>query len=233
MLDPIAQDDRDGLSARAAALTAGLGLLVMTACAPLAWFYFMPQVIVDGDGAATLEKLQSNGQPYLIAGALLFVTYLMDVVVAWALYWLLRPGQPALAQLAAWMRLLYTALAFMALMATWRVYDGALAGGAGAEDALAAHIIHDLAAASSANRLALFFFGFHLLVLGVAIWRSVPAPRYIGAAVFVAGMSYIADYGAHYLAPSLATDWLILLALGELAFMLWLLIAGWRLNDHH
>ncbi|MEM6539142.1 MAG: DUF4386 domain-containing protein [Pseudomonadota bacterium] len=220
----------DGLSARAAALTAGLGLLVMTLCAPVAWFYFIPQVVVQGDGAATLERFQSAPRPYLIGGALLFVTYLMDIVVAWALYWLLLPDQRAMSLLAAWMRLIYTGMAFVGLMSTWRVYDYAVRDAVEASDIAIAQIVHDLAAADSANQMALFFFGFHLLVLGVAVWRSVRVPRFIGLAVIIAGASYIIDYALRYIAPNLAPGWLILLALGELVFMLWLLIAGWSLN---
>ena len=81
-----------GLSLRDAALTAGFGLFVMAICAPLATFYFLPQGVVSGDGAATLERLRNNHTPYLIGVLLLFVTYIMDVIVAWALYWFLRPG---------------------------------------------------------------------------------------------------------------------------------------------
>ena len=106
-----------GLSIRNAALIAGFGLLVMTICAPLAHFYFMAQSIVLDDAAATTENLQGNGNPYLIGVVLLFITYVMDVIVAWSLYWYLRPDQTALALLVAWARLVYTAVAVIGLAA--------------------------------------------------------------------------------------------------------------------
>lgn len=223
-----------GLSLRAAALTAGLGLLVMAVCAPLATFHFLPQGLVAGDGAATLERLRTNGTPFLIGTFLLFVTYVMDVVVAWALYWLLRPGQPALALLCAWARLVYTALALTGLTATLGAYSLAHAPNFAPQfgnAALQAAILVELSTAKTISALALTFFGVHLLVVGIAIWRSAHIPRWIGVAVLLAGVAYPAYYAARYIVPGLSLDWLLLFGMGELVFMLWMLIAGWRLKD--
>ena len=137
----------------------------MAICAPLAFFQFLPQGIVRGDGAATIEKLRTNGTPYLIGTYLLFLTYVMDVVVAWALYWLLRPGQRALSQLVAWMRLVYTALAFMGLMSYFHAYD--LANAPDFAESfnvtfLQAEILYQLFAAQTTTSVALTFFGVHL-----------------------------------------------------------------------
>ena len=140
-----------GLSIRNAALIAGFGLLVMTFCAPLAHFYFMAQSIVLDDAAATTENLQSNGNPYLIGVVLLFATYVMDVIVAWALYWYLRPGQAALALLVAWARLVYTALAFAGLAASLSAYDLASGG-------LTSEVMVQISKARTIEALALCFF---------------------------------------------------------------------------
>ncbi len=222
------------LSLRSAALVAGFGLLVMAICAPLAFFRFFPEVIGAEDGAATVDRLRTNGFPYVIGLYLLFLTYVMDVVVAWALYWLLRPGQRALSQLVAWMRIVYTALAFIGLMAYFNAYDLANAP-AFAEPAdaagLQAEILYQLFAAETTTGVALAFFGVHLLVMGVVIWRASHVPRWTGIAVALAGASYVIYYGAQYFAPDLSLDWLMLFALGELVFMGWMLIAGWRLED--
>lgn len=225
---------RAGLSLRTAALTAGFGLLVMAVCAPLATFHFLPLGTVAGDGAATLDRLRSNGMPYLIGASLLFVTYVMDVVVAWALYWLLRPAQRVLSQLCAWARLVYTALAFTGLTATLSAYDLANAPNLGpqiGDAALQAEILFQLSAAKTISAVALTFFGVHLLVLGLAIWRSAHIPRWIGVAVLLAGVAYPTYYLAQYITPALSLDWLLLFGLGELVFMMWMLTAGWRLKD--
>ena len=224
-----------GLSARTAALTAGLGLLVMTACAPAAWFHFMPQSLVEGDGAATLGRLRTDPGPFLIGIGLLFTTYVMDVVVAWALYWLLRPGQAALSLLVAWMRIVYTCLAFLALVAQWGVYRLAtstdLTKAGISDEALAGGVMVRLAEADASAAFALLFFGVHLLVLAVAVWRSVRVPSVFALALALAGLAYVVQFVWPLALSSDAPGWTILMALGELAFMLWLLISGWRLSD--
>lgn len=224
-----------GLSLRGAALIAGFGLLTMTLCAPFAFFHFLPSVMVGGDAAATVERFRTNGTGYVIGAFLLFITYVMDIIVAWGLYWLLRPGQAALSQLAAWMRLIYTALAFIGLMSTFAAYDLAtnveLAETAGAAHIHAA-VLAEISTASTITAIALLFFGVHLLILALAIWRVAHVPKWTAIAVALAGASYVIMHTAEYFAPGLDLGMLMILALGELLFMFWLLIAGWRLPKH-
>ncbi len=222
------------LSLRSAALIAGTGLLVMAICAPLAFLHYLPQAIVADDRAATIEQLRTNGSSFLVGAYLLFLTYVMDVVVAWALYWLLRPGQRALSQLVAWMRLVYTALAFMGLMAYINAYELASTQEfAGPEDAavLQAAVLYQLSEAVTITGVALTFFGVHLLVMALLIWRSVHVPRWVGIAVALAGASYVILYASAHFAPDLSLDWLMILALGELVFMGWMLTSGRNLED--
>ena len=226
--------EHGGLSIRNAALIAGFGLLVMTFCAPLAHFYFFAQSIVLDDAAATTENLQSNGNPYLIGVVLLFVTYVMDVIVAWALYWYLRPGQAALALLVAWARLVYTALAFVGLAASLGAYD--LATAAPAPDVLSGTVLQSeimvqISTARTIETLALCFFGIHLWFLSLLIWRSVHVPRWLSIVVALAGTSYVVAFLAKYFAPHLDLGWVLILAIGELVFMLWLLLFGWRVDS--
>lgn len=202
--------------------------------APIAFFHLLPQGIVAGDGAATVERLRTNGTPFLVGTYLLFLTYVMDVVVAWALYWLLRPGQQALSMLVAWMRLVYTALAFIGLMAYFQAYDLSNSPdleSPGGATVLQAEVMFQLFAAQSTTRVALTFFGIHLMVMGFVVWRSSHIPRWLGVAVTLAGAAYVILYGVRYFAPHLAPGWLMLFALGELVFMGWLLVAGWRLEQ--
>ena len=219
------------LSLRSAALIAGFGLLVMAFCAPLAYFLFMPQSVVSGDGAATLEGLRTNGTPFLVGAMLLFATYLMDILVAWALYWYLRPGQAALSQLVAWMRLVYTAIAFSGLLASLKAYD--LANASSTFDTLdtvglQSEILFQLSAAGTIERAALLLFGLHLWVMGLLVWRSAHVPRWIAMMLGLAGAAYIVPYLLDYFAPGIDLSWLLILGIGELVFMAWLLAVGWR-----
>lgn len=225
----------NGMSFKTAALIAGTGLLLMAVCAPPAYFHFLPQGEVDGDAAATVAALQaSGGQAYLIGGFLLFFTYCLDILVAWALYWLIRPGQAAMAQLVAWSRLVYAALAFVGLSFTFQAYDLAASPDlteAVGEYAVQNQVLAKLYDASSATAFALFFFGVHLAVLAVAIVRSQRIPTWLAVLIGLAGLSYIVMHVQPYFAPELSVGWMLLLALGELVFMLWLLITGLRMKS--
>ena len=224
-----------GLSFRSAALTAGLGLLFMTLCAPPAYFHFLPQAVVEGDAVATLEALRGEaGSPYVIGAFLLFITYCLDVVVLWGLYWLFRAEQPAGAQFVAWSRLLYTALAFAGLMFYFQAFDLAASNKlAVAVDApaLGNEVMSKIVSADSITALALFFFGFHLVALSVVVWLSDRVPSWLAVVLALAGLGYIVPYLLSYIAPDFSVDWMTLLGLGELVFMFWLFFAAWRSPD--
>lgn len=155
----------------------------------------------------------------------------MDVIVAWALYWYLRPGQAALALLVAWARLVYTAIAFVGLTASLGAYDLATAGltsGALSSTVLQSEVMVQISTARTIETLALCFFGVYLWLLSALIWRSVRVPRWLSIVVAVAGSSYLVAFFASYFAPNLDLGWVLILATGELIFMLWLLLFGWR-----
>lgn len=220
-----------GLSHRASALIAGFGLLVMAVSAPPAHFFFLAQSVVAGDPAATIGNLKADGTPYLIGVGLLFLTYTMDIFVAWALYWYLRPGQKELSQLVAWSRLVYTALAFVGLWSSLSAYDlatGGLLSGAAEDSAVEAAVLMHLAGAATMERMALALFGIHLLILSIVMWRSSHVPALLSVIMSLAGLSYLVTFLARYAAPDLDMGWVIFFGLGELVFMLWLLAWGWR-----
>lgn len=220
-----------GLTQRKSALIAGFGLLVMVFAAPIANFYFMSQSVIKGDIAATVNNLQSNGAPFLMGTFLLFVTYVMDIIVAWALFWYLRKEQRALSQLVAWSRLVYTALAFVGLSSSIMAYDLAVSLSVSnlfSESEIQTMVFAQLSAAKSMESMALMLFGVHLGMLSLLLWRSSVTPSWLSIPVGLAGTSYIGMYLGKYFAPDVDLGWLILLALGELVLMVWLLAFGWR-----
>ena len=231
MRQPVLTNERDELSLEVSAWIAGLGLFMMTALGTIALFYLLPMGTVQGDGAATLLALQENGNAFLLGGAFLFIVYVLDIVVAWALYWFLRPGQPALSQLAAWLRPLYVAFAFMGLMSAAQLYGLAhnpeLMEHLGAE-ALETQILLNLARAETISTMAFLFFGVHLIVLGIAIWHSPHVPSWLGVVVILAGLSYVIINAASFMAPGAHLDWLIPFAMGEAVLMVWLLLKSAR-----
>jgi hypothetical protein len=133
----------------------------------------------------------------------------LDVLVALALREFFAPVDHALATLAAWFRLVYAAVF---LVAVARLSTGEVEGFRDVWD------------------LGLVLFGVHLVLLGYLVHRSANVPSLLGALVGVAGLGYAVD-GAGF-----ATGLAAFTFVGEVLFMLWLLVKGGNAstpNDRH
>src|SRR6185369_17898239 len=79
------------ISLRTSALIAGLGLLLMVLAAPFAELYVYPKLIVSGDAAETENNIMANKTLFTAMIFAYLITFICDVLVAWALYVLLKP----------------------------------------------------------------------------------------------------------------------------------------------
>lgn len=219
-----------------AARLAGASLLAMAGLAFFAIFSVLSGLVVPGDAAATADAIRASEGLFRGGIVALFLVLVLDVLVAWALYVLLEPVDRSLSLLAAWFRLVYTAIhgvALLNLFLVLQLVDGT-APFAGftpeGREALASLFVsgHEFG-----FLVSLVFFGIHLLVLGHLVYRAGYLPRILGVLLFVAGLSYLTDTFAQTLMPDYSdyeTFFLIATALpatiGELSLALWLLIRG-------
>jgi Domain of unknown function (DUF4386) len=98
-----------------AALIAGIGLLLMVIAAPFAELYVFPRLVVPGNAAETTQNIIANKALFTSAIFGYLITFICDLVVAWALYVYLKPVNENLSLLTAWFRLVYTLIALVAL----------------------------------------------------------------------------------------------------------------------
>jgi hypothetical protein len=82
-----AQSFTPGLSLRQAAIVAGIAYFLMRVA--VAEFYIKPKLIMAGDIERTSQNIALHGTLFATAILCYFVTYILDVVIAWALYILL------------------------------------------------------------------------------------------------------------------------------------------------
>jgi hypothetical protein len=221
------------ISRRQAAIVAGIGLLLMTVLAPFANFYVLQGLTVPGDAAATFDKIAA-GQALLRAGIATFlIVAVLDVVVAWALYYLLKPVDRSLSLLAAWLRVVYAAILGVALGSLMQVLqlvsgDGLLK--AFQADQLHAQVVLALGAFDRAWMLGLVLFGLHLLLLGYLAFRSDLTPRVLlqvlGILLIIAAAGYLVDSFGKILSPTYSANIGTYTFIGEPLFMLWLLWKG-------
>jgi len=221
------------LSLRAAAMTAGLGLLLMAVTAPMAEFLVFPDLI-DKDPKTTIENITSNKGLFASGIFALLSTYMADIVVAWALYILLVPASASLSLLTMLFRLIYTAMALAALFNYVEVYGildtpniAAIVGG----EQLNAAIYFRMNAYQRDWGFSLIVFGIHLVLLGVLVIRSTYIPSLFGIGLVIAGLAYVTYMVGLYYLPSVDLGFLFVAFLLEPVFMLWLLLFGWRLKE--
>jgi hypothetical protein len=101
-----------------AARLAGLLFLMAMATGLFAEFYvhFPSALVVNGDALKTANNITTHGQLYRVGIANNLFTFVIDVVLIWALYLLLKPVNKSLALLAVFFRLMETTLACFAII---------------------------------------------------------------------------------------------------------------------
>ncbi len=99
-----------------AALMAGIGLLIMVIAAPYAELYVYPKLIVPANAAETTKNIIANKTLFTSAIFGYLITFICDLVVAWALYILLKPVNKNLSLTTAGFRWVYTGIALFALL---------------------------------------------------------------------------------------------------------------------
>jgi hypothetical protein len=92
------------MSVRRAALVAVITMLGTTLAVPIAEFAIWPSIVDPTSIERTVANIRANEGGYLFASYAYLAGFAGDVVVAWALYYLLRPVSQSLAALTAALR---------------------------------------------------------------------------------------------------------------------------------
>jgi hypothetical protein len=213
-------------SQRKVAVATGFSLLLMAILAPFAQFGVLKNLIVPADAAATTTNIAGSMGMFQAAIAAFLIVAILDVVVGWGFYILLRPVNEGLARLVGSLRILYAAafvLASLNLIGAAQLVHGTTETGL-QPASLQAQVAASVASFDSGWHLALGIFGLHLVGLGGLLF-GFAAPRLLAALVVVAGAGYLADsigtiFIANY-APTIATFTFV----GEALLIFWLF---WR-----
>ncbi|KRE32824.1 DUF4386 domain-containing protein [Paenibacillus sp. Soil724D2] len=226
------------------ARVAGFGLLLMAILAMFSNFSVLEGLIIPDDAAATANNIIANEMLFRSGFISFVIVLILDVLVAWALYALLKPVNKNLAMLAAWFRLVYTAIfgvALSNLLNVLPILSGANYFTVFTTDQLKlyAQVMLLIDAFKNGWLIGLVFFGFHLLVIGYLIIKSGGyIPRIIGIFLILASAGYVIDSIAHFLLPNYAdykTVFQLIVAIpgviGELSLAFWLLIKGVKVQQ--
>ena len=224
--------NHEGITLRQAALIAGFAYLL----GPVTYaeFSIYPKLVIPANIAQTVQNISAH--PGLFAAAILcyLIEFIEDIVIAWALYILLIPVNRALSLLAAWFRLMYTAIAFFGLLKLVSVFqlvnspDYLKAFG---PDQMHAQVLLLLGTFRDDWSIGLVLFGIHLALLGYLIYRSGYIPRWLGVLLLIDGLGWITNSLQPYLYPNINLKFIFLTFFGEVFLLLWLLIRGWKIPE--
>lgn len=226
------------LSVRAHSLIAGVGYVLLFVLAIFANFIVREGLIVAGDASTTVSNIADSEGLFRVGMVAFLAIFLIDVVVAWALYMVFRTVNHSLSLVAAWFRIVYTVFLGVGLVFFFQALqlisgDGFLSVVPVEQTNAQALVALDTFNATWLVGLAAF--GIHLIVLGGMVIKSGVAPRALGVVLAVAGVAYVLDTVAHTLLGNYADYESVFLmivlipsVLAEGWFGLWLLIKGGR-----
>jgi len=217
----------------ASARRAGALYLSLTLLGPFSMMYVPSVVFAPGDPEETMARIVASERLFRAGLASDVTIVLVEIVLTAMLFVLLSPFGKELALAATFARATMTVLQAMNLLPML----------AALYLAKQAALLHDPEGAASEVRLAFELhalgahvweipFGLHCLLVGVLVYRSRAFPRALGAMMAIAGVGYAADgLGALVVpeaAPALATLVAVTAVVGEVPFVLWLLVRGIR-----
>ena len=189
--------------------TVGLSYLVIFFAAIFANFFAL-----EAMKASPLETVQNEGLMVRLGIIAFLITVVFDVVVAWALNEIYKKN--VLNTLSTYFRLTHAVIMGAAIFAL----PFTLAATTDSQ------ILSQIQAFDTLWLIGLFFFGFHLILLG----KIMDGPKIIAGLLMLAGLMYIFDTCAHFVYADYelhADLFLALVAvpsiLGEMSFAIWML----------
>jgi hypothetical protein len=191
---------------------------------------------VPGNALETTQNIIANKTLFASAIFGYLITFLCDLVVAWALYVLLKPVHENLSLLTAWFRLVYTVIAIVALLnlvTILRVLNTSEVLTVLPGDSFSTQVLLSIDAFRSNWYFGLLFFAIHLGLLGYLVVQSTYIPKILGVFLIIAGLGYLLTNLKPFLFPSINLDLAEYTFYGELVFMLWLLIKGPKIQEQN
>jgi hypothetical protein len=211
---------------------AGFLYLLMAITGPFVLIYVPTKLFVTGDAAATAANILANQSLFRAYTVLGLFSELFFISTAFALYRLLREVDHQLAMLMVILVLIDAPLSFLGVanqIATLSFVRGAnllAVFDQPQRDALATLLINIERQGVPVSEL---FWGLWLIPLALLVYRSGFLPRFLGVWLFLNGIAYIIASFTGILLPehlSIVNTIAFPLLLGEVAFLLWLLIVG-------
>jgi hypothetical protein len=189
---------------RRASWLSGLGLFFMAVIAAWSNFAVLEALIIPNNAAKTASNILESLGLFRLGVLGFLVVVLLDVLVSWGLFVVFARVDEALSRLAAWFRLVYSAIFAIAIAQLFgipQLLENPLLN----LEQNQALVLFSTQHFKNIWDLGLLLFGVHLLLLGILAWRSSFIPRWLSLLLLVAGIGY----GFDSVAAILGSSWRI------------------------
>ena len=219
-----------GASAQTYARIAGVLFLISIVAGGFGEFYVPSTLIVSADATATANNLRASQWLFRLGFAGYLVEAMCDIGLTLVLYVLLRRVHEELALLAAFFRLVSTAVfgaAELFYFAATFILGGAAYLKTFSPDQLNALALLSLKLYGYGGGIFMVFYGIPSILLGYLMFRSGYFPRVLGALMALGGLGFVVRNFLLVLAPAWASSLLLLpMTLAVLPMTVWLLVKG-------
>lgn len=198
----------------------------MALLAPIAFFAVLEPIRTAGD-AAQINALQAAEPMFRLSIIIFLAVAVLDILVAWGLHGVFSSVNRHLSLLAAWFRLVYTAVL---LVATVSLVETLNLLQLPSPDTVQWNLLvqHELNGFFTTFNFGLGIFGGHLMVLGYMIIRTNLLHGFLGALLVVAGLGYLIDTLGTVLIDQYGLNLASVTFIGEVLLIGWLFWWGWR-----
>jgi hypothetical protein len=216
------------------ARTAGWLYLLMAVLGVMNLIYIPGKLIIRGNAEATAQKILASESLFRFSIASSLVSVVLFLILVLALYRLFKEVDQQLAALMVILVLVQVPIGFvdavnqLAILHLVRGADYLSVFNQPQREALAMLFLN---LSGQMTIVSEIFWGLWLFPLGLLTFRSAFLPRFLGVWLIINGLAYVATSFVGLLSPQrldLVSKVTFPALLGELAFMLWLVIRGAR-----
>lgn len=189
-------------------------------------------LVVTGDAAATAHNILTHETFYRLAFTADLITVPCYIAVSALFYHLFQPVNRSLSLVAAFFGLAGSTM--WALNDFFFLAPLVVLGGAHSVTAVTADQLQQLSLVflnvhAQGSNIVMVAFGCHVILIGSLIFRSTFLPRMLGVWLAIAGVCYLTNSFANFLAPEFAahlSPYILIPGVVEIVLPLWLFVRG-------
>lgn len=223
------------LSIRKVALIAGVAVFINAVVAGIANFVVLQNLFVSGDATTTANNILASLSQFQLGIVAFVFVCILDTIIAWGLYIVLRPVNKSLSLFTAWLGIMAPTVLLASLtnlVNTSQLLNGASYLNAFSADQVNAQVMANINSFNNGFSISLLIFGVHLVVVGYLffisniVFKSRYVTRVVGILLIVAGLGYTIDTLGKFLIANYTVTIASFTFIGELLLGFWLVWKG-------